>query len=90
VRLPYGPALDAVKDDMVWCGNVVATAWKDYLRWIMIEMGVGNAMILREIMDTMEVVREGVVLPAGRAASIAADKTAQWVADARRSQAANR
>jgi hypothetical protein len=53
-------------------------------------MGVGNAMILREIMDTMEVAREGVVLPGGRAASIAADKTAQWVADARRSQAANR
>jgi DNA-directed RNA polymerase subunit N (RpoN/RPB10) len=29
---------------MVWCGNVVATAWKDYLRWIMIEMGVGNVV----------------------------------------------
>ena len=63
VRMPFGPEFDARKDDMAWNGNLVATAWKDYLRWIVLDSGASNLLIIREITDTMEALGAGVRLP---------------------------
>lgn len=87
VEVRYGAVYDPIMDDHAWAADKAVRAWFDYLRWVVSEAHGAGALITREVVTAIECASEGRLLPAGRAAWEAAEKTKEWVDAALRARA---
>ncbi len=87
VEVRYGAVYDPIMDDHAWAADKAVRAWFDYLRWVVAEAEGAGGLITDEVVTAIECASQGRVLPAGRAAWEAAEKTKETVDEALRIRA---